>query len=736
MRRTLASQKFHALMGPPSKFKFSGFQQKISLWNAGSGGLATIARTHQPIKHIAADGAPFTSGKCMITWIPSGIGRRGFYIFNIYGYVGAGSRNPTAMKDNEELLQQVFEHAATFGEVPILLIGDFQTNPLESKILGTLIANKSFFDLGALLTGSDWTFQKGDDTNIRTRIDLALCNQIMLPFLKNLEVVQDSGIPAHRPLKISLAFSKFLDAKFVYRSPKAVSLPVHCPRYIENLDSETWNKQQSEWNSLSTLAVADADPQTHMNNLFDKWTKTAESFILKAANVHGPQYQGRGRRPKLITKTIQAPPASEPVGAATVKLLSLLKLRRRFSQLQKKNPNMDSGTAAHSQFLELQSNCLASWRRLLSHKPLPSLDTCQSLVDATGVIDEEISLVQQSTAEKRLQTFKEKLIEDWKGDKKATYRWLRDTEPCVTPIFQTATHEFAVKHQELHDLMYQAWFPIFNRFIDNPELSFDLFLQLFPNCIPGDFPYSADSPLALEDITPEQVSTAIHKLKTSEPGADAWQVQELKYLGKHSVCALAQLFNLIETSGCWPQLFHEEIPVAALKKPSGSAAKDIRPIALASLIYRLWAKIRWADLQDWRLSWLPQELKGGAKNREAVDAYYELMLEVENSLHSKHPLFGIMYDYTKCFDYIPWSIELGLLRTLGLPQRIAKPLFAFSKNLRRRFKLGNSLGPVLQNTNSIMQGCPLAILRILSLLRGLAPFSLTVIPPFVAFQHL
>jgi hypothetical protein len=79
-------------------------------------------------------------------------------------------------------------------------------------------------------------------------------------------------------------------------------------------------------------------------------------------------------------------------------------------------------------------------------------------------------------------------------------------------------------------------------------------------------------------------------------------------------------------------------------------------------------------------------------------------------------MYGIVYDYTKCFDYIPWTIEHGLLNALGLPPRIANPLVAFSKNLNRRFKIGNSIGPVIPNTNSIMQGCPLAIIRINSLI--------------------
>ena len=368
------------------------------------------------------------------------------------------------------------------------------------------------------------------------------------------------------------------------------------------------------------------NPQLPMNDFFHKWSSTAENYLLKVAQVNGPHYRGRGCRPKFISKPTQAPPANEFSGAATTRLLSLLKLQRRLQQLQKKNPEPCLDSLASLQLTALKNSCVSSWRIFPQHE-LPDLGSTSCFLQTLNTLEIKIKNLQQSTTQHRLHTFKEKLIADWKADKKATYRWLRDAQPCVTPIFQRATHEFAVKHQELHQLMWEACLPIFNRFRDKPEPSFDNFIQLFPNCMPPDFQFSAAQPLVIDNITPEQVYSAIQNLKVSAPGADAWQVRELKLLRSHSIHKLAELLNNIECTGCWPQQL-QEIPVAALKKPRGSAAKDIRPIALASHLYRLWAKIRWADLQSWHLSWLPPQLKGGAKNREAVDAYYELMLEV------------------------------------------------------------------------------------------------------------
>ena len=182
---------------------------------------------------------------------------------------------------------------------------------------------------------------------------------------------------------------------------------------------------------------------------------------------------------------------------------------------------------------------------------------------------------------------------------------------------------------------------------------------------------------------------------------------------------MVQLFQVTEHTGVWPEPLLE-IPIACLRKPTGDTPLDIRPISLASVLYRIWARLRWQEIRDWHELWLPPELKGGARHREAIDAYFQVMLEVENNNASNHPLVGIPYDYEKCNDHVAWPIEQGLLENLGLPHCVLKPMYAFSAQIRRRFKIGNSLGPCFSNTNSIMQGCPLAILRINSLIAAWA----------------
>ena len=58
-------------------------------------------------------------------------------------------------------LAAVITEIASLGDVPVLAVGDFQTNPSQSQALGQAIASGVLCDLGALYTDSHWTYQQG-----------------------------------------------------------------------------------------------------------------------------------------------------------------------------------------------------------------------------------------------------------------------------------------------------------------------------------------------------------------------------------------------------------------------------------------------------------------------------------------------------------------------------------------------------------------------------------------------
>ena len=529
-------------------------------------------------------------------------------------------------------------------------------------------------------------------------------------------ILRNTGLPGHCPLEISFDFSNQLDHKFVFRTPQ--SIPVKsgdCSEaQVASIEDEIWQPVLADF--VSAIANSNVD------KAFAIWTAAAEKVCLHQAQTMlqpvGKKHVGRGRKPVAIKTPIQAAPASASTGAATHKLSSLLKLQRRLDQLVHKlqHAPADPQCSAYEQLTQLCANITRSWRRLFNYTPwqssLPSLSVAQEL----GVqIRKCISVESQCLTEKRCASFKQKLIADWSSSRKHTYAWVKDQVPFMTPCFKSGLHEYATKHNELHSMMCNAWEPIFNRYRNDPSPSYEQFLHQFPMALAPDRTYTAAQPVELPPITAVTLRDLISDLSNSSPGVDAWQIDELKLLGEQSIYHLAQLYNLIESTSTWPTNLLD-VPVVCLKKGTGDTPLDFRPISLTSHLYRLWSKCRWKQLQQWHFSWCPPQLKGGVSGRETIDAYFQLATEVEHALVFKQSLYGIFYDYTKCFDNVAWSIEQGILRDLGLPTHILDTMFSFNQNILRRFKIGNSVGPSFGNANSICQGCPLAILRINALI--------------------
>ena len=605
--------------------------------------------------------------------------------------------------------------AAMLGNVPWIIVGDFQTNPSESPTLGALCANKHVYDLGEIFTNSAWTFQKGDNTNIRTRIDLAMCSSTMLSHILDVTILRDTNLPGHCPISISLDFPAYVDTKHVYRSPKAFpkSICAVNSEQAQAFDVQAWNAASDDFDEAVQRGDVDA--------AFQVWTRTAEKFCVLLVNASNDTCSrkslGRGQPAKVIQQPLSAAPAAPHIGAATHRLSSLAKLQRKLVQLKAKlHAKPVAGSSHHKQLNNLQINIHQSWLRIfgttLDKHDLASIDRIQILCSQ---IKTETTNEQVIISEKRLDTFKQKLIRDWQSNRTQTYAWIRDQPPLTTPCFQTCEKQYVTKHAELHKMMIEAWGPIFNRYDKINPPSYSEFCQQFPFALPVDCQYNAQNPFVLPEISPEDLQAIICKLQPSSPGIDFWQTHELQSLGPRSIGKLASLFQLIENMQQWPSSLLE-VPVAALKKHSGLTPLENRPIALTSQLYRVWAKLRWAQLQEWYLQWIPDELKGGIAGRQTIDSYFEVALELEHAQFNNHPVFGILYDYEKCFDNVAWSIEQGLLQDLGMPTQTMGAMFSYNQNIRRRFKFGNSVGPAFKNTNSICQGCPLAILRINALI--------------------
>ena len=101
---------------------------------------------------------------------------------------------------------------------------------------------------------------------------------------------------------------------------------------------------------------------------------------------------------------------------------------------------------------------------------------------------------------------------------------------------------------------------------------------------------------------------------------------------------------------------------------------------MLSVIYRIWAGVRAAQLRDWQETWVHKSLHGGRACHETLDGVFETNLHIEHAQQEGKPFFLLLLDYKKFFEFNPGKY-VGLATWWGMPTGIVKLLKAFYYDL-------------------------------------------------------
>ena len=77
----------------------------------------------------------------------------------------------------------------------------------------------------------------------------------------------------------------------------------------------------------------------------------------------------------------------------------------------------------------------------------------------------------------------------------------------------------------------------------------------------------------------------------SARGLDGWRVAELKALPPSLLAKLADILNVVESTGRWPKTLERAL-ISLIPKGEGGEPLAMRPISVTSAVYRLWAATR------------------------------------------------------------------------------------------------------------------------------------------------
>ena len=142
------------------------------------------------------------------------------------------------------------------------------------------------------------------------------------------------------------------------------------------------------------------------------------------------------------------------------------------------------------------------------------------------------------------------------------------------------------------------------------------------------------------------------------------------------------MLNAIEKGADWPSDLLVGKGTLLLKDPETPYAPlSYRILMLLSIIYRLWAAARLANLAPWVESWARQDMYAGVKGRAAEDGWYASSLDMEEAAMQDKPIVGGAVDIQKCFDQIIRLTLYIVLMFSGFPWRVMYTYMRFHENM-------------------------------------------------------
>ena len=186
------------------------------------------------------------------------------------------------------------------------------------------------------------------------------------------------------------------------------------------------------------------------------------------------------------------------------------------------------------------------------------------------------------------------------------------------------------------------------------------------------------------------------------PGLDGWAPACLAQLPlpffQHVTRLWAQCLSAAQLPRSW---YH--VRITLLPKDDGG----LRPLAIASVIWRALGTVVVRNLRAWSLSWAPPALLGSMPGRSCSDLHASFAADVHHARCDRLQFAGYKADVKRCFDsvHVPQALEVA--RWLGAPEALLPLLQNFSEMQQRHMSWQGVYHPeAIRPSTGLLQGCP------------------------------
>ena len=209
--------------------------------------------------------------------------------------------------------------------------------------------------------------------------------------------------------------------------------------------------------------------------------------------------------------------------------------------------------------------------------------------------------------------------------------------------------------------------------------------------------------LSLQPLTLDMLLPKLRKLANKAGGADGWSYAQLKLLPDEALQALLLIFRSVECDGVLPEQWLTTL-ITMLPKN----LKVERPIALCNAPYRLWAKLRYPEVENWILRFQEKApWEQAIPGQSTLDVSISRLLSAEIARVRKRSRIVLFVDLQTFYE----SVSHAAIAEQALIHQFPAVCVDTALKVYRgaRYILSESaVSPACYAASGLMAGCPYA----------------------------
>ena len=624
-------------------------------------------------------------------------------VISVYATTGA-SQDPHIHARNDELFSQIFALVSQFGQIPVIIAGDLQADPMSYPSIANAVSFHNWHDPIAgvdhegfstrpLTFSRDGAFSGADDAT--SSIDAILLNQTAFFALESAEVVPLIG-KQHRPLKCVFRWEAIDLVGFIHLKSAPFQVETLEKAHKDDDSPSLWDRFEQRYHDAS-----DSDTKWDVVNDF-----LIHSLLHRGATWgNGPR--SRGHAPVFVAKKI-APAQHRSGCAATKRSTKLFKLLGRLNELFCRLSRSPGGL--QDQF-DTRQTAFKAFRTLQDLEApfcwsVPTQPTLTDVFIAKQWTESAAKLLDAQIRHSRIKRWKQKISQSAQTNCQYIYQHLKNRAQDEPPNL-VVDHDGHIVYQpdQALDHINDAWDTIFSANI-LCEQPCKVLATVWPQI------QDKSAQLDLPDVTSRQLFETIQRRKiAAAPGFDGWRTCELQALPVACFEPIAMFFTFIEQSD-------QPLPKALvcakqciLNKKGPASALNKRLITVLPALLLAYTGSRYRQTQDWQRQILPPAILGGVRDRYMASLYNEVRLQIDVAQVSSEPIIGVKLDKSKAFDRIVPAFVAILLLAFGAPKHFVNFFLKIYQGLHRHLTYRGWARPTATTaSNGVAQGCSLSLL--------------------------